>query len=59
MLQGKKFGLNEEVIAKAEAYFENKDKSFYKKKPKVGTIQKSYGPVNSVAVYVSGWRLFE
>lgn len=56
MLQGKKFGLNEEVIAKAEAYFENKDKSFYKKKPKVGTIQKSYGPVNSV---VSGWRLFE
>lgn len=32
MLQGKKFGLNEEVIAKAEAYFENKDKSFYKKK---------------------------
>lgn len=59
MLQGKKFGLNEEVIAKAEAYFENKDKSFYKKKPKVGTIQKSYGPVSSVAVCVSGWRLFE
>ena len=31
MLQGKKFGSNEEVIAAAEAYFESKDESFYKK----------------------------
>ena len=30
MLQGKKFGSNEEVIAETEAYFEAKDKSFYK-----------------------------
>ncbi|KZC13929.1 Histone-lysine N-methyltransferase SETMAR [Dufourea novaeangliae] len=29
MLQGKKFGSNEEVIAETEAYFESKDKSFY------------------------------
>ena len=31
MLQGKKFGSNEEVIAETEAYFESKDESFYKK----------------------------
>ena len=31
MLQGKRFGFNEEVIAETEAYFEAKDKSFYKK----------------------------
>ena len=31
MLQGKKFGSNEEMITKIEAYFESKDKSFYKK----------------------------
>ena len=31
MLQGKIFRSNEEVIAEAEAYFEAKDKSFYKK----------------------------
>ena len=31
MLQGKRFGSNEEVIAKTEAYFENKYKLFYKK----------------------------
>ena len=31
MLQGKRFGSNEEVIAEVEAYFESKDKSFYKK----------------------------
>jgi len=31
MLQGKKFGSNEDVIAKTEAYFESKDKSFHKK----------------------------
>ena len=30
MLQGKRFGSNEEVIAKTEAYFESKNKSFYK-----------------------------
>ena len=30
MLQGKRFGWNEEVIAETEAYFEAKDKSFYK-----------------------------
>ena len=31
MLQGKRFGSNEEVIAETEAYFESKDESFYKK----------------------------
>ena len=31
MLQGNKFGSNEEVIAESEAYFESKDKSFYRK----------------------------
>jgi histone-lysine N-methyltransferase SETMAR len=31
MLQGKRFGSNEEVIAETEGYFEAKDKSFYKK----------------------------
>ena len=30
MLQGKRFGSNEEVIAETQAYFEAKDKSFYK-----------------------------
>ena len=30
MLQGKRFGSNEEMIAGTEAYFEAKDKSFYK-----------------------------
>ena len=28
MLQGKKFGSNEKVIAETEIYFESKDKSF-------------------------------
>ena len=31
MLQGKRFGSNEEVIAGFEAHFESKDESFYKK----------------------------
>ena len=31
MLQGKRFGSNEEVIVESEAYFESKDESFYKK----------------------------
>ena len=31
MLQGKRFGSNEEVILETETYFEAKDKSFYKK----------------------------
>ena len=31
MLQGKRFGSNEGVIAETEAYIEAKDKSFYKK----------------------------
>ena len=30
MLQGKRSGSNEEVIAETEAYYEAKDKSFYK-----------------------------
>ena len=30
MLQGKRFGSNEEVISETETYFEAKDKSFYK-----------------------------
>ena len=31
MLQGKRFGSNVEVISETEAYFEAKEKSFYKK----------------------------
>ena len=31
MPQGKRFGSDEEVIAETEAYFESKDKTFYKK----------------------------
>ena len=31
MLQRKRFGSNEKVISETEAYFEVKDKSFYKK----------------------------
>ena len=31
MVQVKRFGSNEEVIAETEAYFESKDESFYKK----------------------------
>ena len=31
MLQGKRFGSNEEVISEIEVYFDAKDKSFYKK----------------------------
>ena len=31
MLQGKRFSSSEEVIAEAEAYFESRDESFYKK----------------------------
>ena len=34
MLQGKRFGSNEEVIAETEGYFESKDESFYKKASK-------------------------
>ena len=30
MLQGKRFGSNEEEIAETEAYFQSKDESFYK-----------------------------
>ena len=30
MLQGKRLGYNEEVIAETKAYFESKDESFYK-----------------------------
>ena len=32
ILQGKRFGSNEEVIAETEAYFESKGESFYKKR---------------------------
>lgn len=31
MLQGQRFGSDDEIIAATEAYFEAKDKSFYKK----------------------------
>ena len=34
MLQGKRFGTNEEVIADTETYFESKDEPFYKKASK-------------------------
>lgn len=32
MLQGERFASNDKVIAEANAYFEGKDKSFYKKR---------------------------
>ena len=35
MLNGKRFRSNEEVISKTEAYFEVKDKSFYKKSHRI------------------------
>ena len=35
MLQGKRFGSNEEMISETNAYFEAKDKSFYKKKRRI------------------------
>ena len=35
MLQGKRFGSNEEVILETEAYFEAKDKLFYKKRHQI------------------------
>ena len=31
IIQGKRFGSNEEVIGETEAYFESKGESFYKK----------------------------
>jgi len=40
MLQGKRFGSNEEVIAETEAYFEDKDKPFYKRG--VGKLEKRW-----------------
>ena len=41
MLTGKKLSADEEVIAKTEAYFEAKDKSYYK-----NGIEKLYDPYN-------------
>jgi [histone H3]-lysine36 N-dimethyltransferase SETMAR len=41
MLAGKKFSTNEEVIAETEAYFEAKEKSYYK-----NGIEKLYGRYN-------------
>ena len=38
MLQGKRFGSNEEVVAETEAYFESKDESFYKRHRKVRKV---------------------
>ena len=35
MLQGKRFGSSEEVISETKAYFEAKDKLFYKKGTKL------------------------
>ena len=40
MLQGKRFGSNEEVISETEAYFETKDKSFNKKS--IELLEKSW-----------------
>ena len=40
MLQGKRFGSNEEVVAETEAYFESKDKWFYKKG--IGKLEKRW-----------------
>ena len=47
MLQGRKFGSNEEVIAETEAYFASKDKSFYKK-----AIEKLEERITFEGVYV-------
>ncbi len=38
MLQGQRFGSNEEIRVATEAYFEAKDKSFYYKHSSVGMI---------------------
>ena len=35
MLQGKRFGSNKEMISETDAYFEAKDKSFYKKRHRI------------------------
>ena len=40
MLQGKRFYSNEEVITETNAYFEAKDKSFYKKG--IGMLEKRW-----------------
>ena len=40
MLQVKRFGSNEEVISETEAYFEAKNKSFYKKD--IGMLEKCW-----------------
>ena len=40
VLQGKRFDSNEEVIVETEDYFENKDKSFYKKG--IGKLEKRW-----------------
>ena len=40
MLQGKRFGSNEEVIAETKASFEAKDKSFYK--PGIEKLEKRW-----------------
>ena len=40
MLQGKKFSSDDEVIATTEAYFEAKDKLFYKKG--IGSLEKRW-----------------
>ena len=40
MLQGKRFGSNEEVIAETEAYFGSRNESFYKKV--IGNLEKRW-----------------
>lgn len=50
MLTGNKHGSNEEVIAKTEAYFEGKDKSFYKKF--IETLERRWNDSVTLGVYV-------
>ena len=58
MLQGKRFGSNEEVVAETEAYSEAKDKSFYKKS--IEMLKNRWNKcINRKANYVDGWsRIF-
>ena len=53
MLQGKRFGSNEEVVARTEAYSEAKDKSFYKKS--IEMLKNRWNKsINRKANYVDG-----
>ena len=51
MLQGKRFGSNEEVISETEAHFVAKDKSFYKKKG-IELLEPVYHPRRRLCLWI-------